>query len=174
MLKGIIRFLDKLEEYVIVILFTLTLILLGTVVVTRYFFAYTPSWAEQTARIFFVWISFAGISMAARKGMHLKVTAITMVLPKRVSPFVMLFGDVVTAVAAGVIFLKLFNMTLVVYERGQTFAAMPSVPVWIMYMGGVLGMLGMTIRVVQAGIIPGLREIMGQNKTMPKNANEKA
>lgn len=173
MLKKTIYFLDHLEEYLIVFLFTIILLILGSGVITRYIFSYTPSWAEQVARILFVWVSFAGISLAARSGMHLRVTAINLILPQKVGKLVLLIGDTVAAIVAFTIGYKILVLTINIYDRGQTFAAMTGVPVWIMYVAGALGMMGMGIRLIQAGILPTIMEfIKKRNGLKEENSND--
>jgi len=173
MLKKAIYLLDHLEEYIIIALFTAILLILGSGVITRYIFSYTPSWAEQLARIFFVWVSFAGISLAARHGMHLRVTAINLILPKRIGKLVLLVGDLIASVVAFTIGYRILLLTISIYHRGQTFAAMTSVPVWVMYVAGALGMIGMGVRLVQTGIIPTILEFVGKrNGSKEKDSDQ--
>ena len=75
------RFL-AVEEYIIIILFSSMIIILASQVFTRYILSFTLPWAEQLTRVMFVWITFAGISLAVSKRMHLRVTAITMIIPE--------------------------------------------------------------------------------------------
>ncbi len=167
MFKRIANFFDNIEEYIIIVLFSIILVILGTTVVTRYVFSYTPSWAEQTARIMFVWVTYAGISLAARKHMHLRVTAINMVLPQKARAYMLLVGDLIGCGVAGFLAYRIFVMTMSIFQRGQVFAAIPMVPVWIMYIAGALGMTGMVIRYLQAGIIPTIRDLLaGKDPTI--------
>lgn len=154
MLKKLLSLLDKSEEYIIICLFALVLLLVGYVVFARYFFAYTPSWAEQVARIMFVWITFAGVSLAAKRSMHLRVVAVNQFLPEKAGRWMLFFGETVSALVALVIAYRILLFSLNIYERGQTFAAMPTVPVWIMYIAGAFGMFGMGIRLIQTSIWP--------------------
>lgn len=66
---------NKIEMAIIVVLFScMTLITFGSVV-SRYCFSFTFSWAEQLTRVMFVWITFAGISLAGLRGAHMRVSA---------------------------------------------------------------------------------------------------
>lgn len=45
---------------------------------------------------------------------------------------------------------KIFGVMMVVVNRGQLFATVPWIPVWVMYLAGVLGMIGLSLRVIQS------------------------
>ncbi len=155
-IKKILSVLDNIEEYIISFLFTILLGLVGYVVFARYFFSYTPSWAEQVARIIFVRISFLGISLAAKYNMHLRVVAITQFLSEKTGKVIIFIGEMVAMVVAFVLAYRIFIFTMLIYSRGQTFAAMPDVPVWIMYIAGAVGMFGMGMRLLINRLLPAI------------------
>ena len=45
---------------------------------------------------------------------------------------------------------KLMNMIRI---QGQVLSALPFIPKWIMYLAGVLGMAGMSMRIIQRRVI---------------------
>lgn len=53
-------------------------------VVTRYFFAYTPSWSEETSLLLMVWFGFMGVSIGVGEKLHLKIEVATKGLPEKV------------------------------------------------------------------------------------------
>lgn len=85
---------NHIEIAVIILFFSLMCLVTFGSVITRYFFSFTFSWTEQFSRICFVIITFAGISWAASKGAHLKVTVLTAVMPHKVEQVMILFGDI--------------------------------------------------------------------------------
>lgn len=89
-------FYNQIEKYIIIVLFTLMVIITAFTVFSRYLFSFTFSWAEQSTRIMFVWVSFAGISWAGRLGVHMRVSAITMLTGRKIGDYFILFGDIVT------------------------------------------------------------------------------
>ena len=44
---------------------------------------------------------------------------------------------------------EIFQLMSMVKAQGQVLSALPFVPKWIMYLAGVLGMAGMSIRIIQ-------------------------
>ena len=140
---------DNIERAIIVALFLFMLVVLFMNVVTRFGFGYTASWTEQAARIAFVWMSFAGVSLAGLYGSHLQVTAVTMVLGEKHSKYIFWIGDIAVVVFGLYMSFKIFRVMQTVIMTKQTFPAIPWLPSWILYLPGVLGMLGLSLRTVQ-------------------------
>lgn len=143
-------FYDKIEQYIIIFLFSAMLLVTAFTVCSRYMFSFTFSWAEQVTRIMFVWITFAGISWAGKLGVHMRVSAITSFTGEKIGRYVFLFGDAVTVFFGFFMAWKIFGVMQVVIRKGQIFATVPWIPVWAMYLAGVLGMLGLSLRVIQS------------------------
>ncbi|MDR1520062.1 MAG: TRAP transporter small permease [Planctomycetota bacterium] len=143
-------FYDKIELAVIIVFFSLMLAITAFTVCSRYIFSFTFSWAEQLTRIMFVWITFAGISWAGKLGVHMRVSAVAGVLGEKYGRLLVWFGDAVTVFFGFHMAYKIAGVMLVVYKRGQIFATVPWIPVWIMYLAGVLGMLGLSLRIIQS------------------------
>lgn len=148
----------KIEEYILALLFGTMVLITSVNIFTRYFMSYTFSWAEQVTRILFVWITMAGVSLAALKGKHLKVTALTMVLPKKAGKVIILIGNIISAVFGIIIAYYIIDLILNMLKFPQSFSALPWMPVWVMYIPGVIFMLGFVIRLFQGEIIPEIKE----------------
>ncbi len=148
---------DELEIITIVLFFSLMVIITGFTVFSRYFMAFTFTWAEQATRIFFVVITFAGISQAAKRGSHLKVTALLMVVPEKIAALLIMFGEAVSAVFAVVMSYQIFLLVLLQIRRRQTFSAIPGLPMWVMYLPGSVFLLVFAVRIVQYGLIPAVK-----------------
>lgn len=137
---------DNIEKAVIMVLFSLMTIIMFISVVSRYCFSFTFSWAEQLTRVMFVWITFAGISLAGLKGAHMRVSAITLVLGEKKGRFVFWLGDVISICFALFIGWKMILVTRNTMTNHQVFTAMTWMPVWVMYVSGPLGMIGFALR----------------------------
>lgn len=142
---------DKIEIFIIILLFTFMVAISGFTVFSRYLFSFTFSWAEQITRIMFVWITFAGISWAGLLGHHMRVNLLSKFLGKG-GRYLMWAGDCITVLFGVYMAYKIFGVMSTIYKREQVFSAMPWMPVWIMYLAGVLGMLGLSIRTIQRNI----------------------
>ncbi len=144
-----VRWYDKIEKTLIVMLFLIMLAILFVNVITRFCFSYTASWSEQAARIAFVWMSFAGVSLAGMYGSHLQVTVASMILGEKRARFVFWIGDIVVILFGLFMAWKIFEVMQTVIMTKQAFPAIPWLPSWILYLPGVAGMLGLSIRVIQ-------------------------
>ena len=151
---------DRIESTIIIVLITIMTVILFANVVTRYFLSYTPSWTEQAARILFVYATFAGVSLAGKTGAHLRVSAINMVIGEKRGAVVFWIGDIITIVFAVYIAWKIFGVMMMVQQTGQVFSAIPWLPAWLLYLPGVLGMLGLAIRIIEGRV----REVKERRK----------
>lgn len=144
---------NKIEAVIILLLLTIMTIIMFVSVVSRYCFNFTFSWAEQVTRIMFVWATFAGISLGALKGAHMRVSAISLLIGNRLSKYVFWFGNIIAALFGFGISYYMFNCTMNAIHNQQTFTAVPWLNVGVMYIAGVFGMIGFGIRCMQALII---------------------
>jgi TRAP-type C4-dicarboxylate transport system permease small subunit len=143
------HFYDKIEMAVIVVMFTVMVIVTAFTVFSRYFFHFTFSWAEQFTRVLFVWVSFAGISLAGRLNAHMRVSALTIFMSEKKGRLLLVIGDLIAVIVGSYLVYKIASVMFLTIQRKQFFSAIPWCPVWVMYLGGVLGMLGFVCRVIQ-------------------------
>ena len=136
------------EEVILAVVSAFMLATLAVLVFCRYFLSFSFSWAEQGARIGFVWITLIGFSLAAKKGMHLKIDILPQFFPKSAKA-VNLFSEIVTILfgfGMGYLILKTVLMQI---EFEQYFASIPWLPTWTMYIAGVIGFFGLSLRTMQ-------------------------
>jgi len=141
-------------------------------VISRYFFSFVFSWAEQLTRVMFVWVTFCGISLAGLKGAHMRVTTVTMVLGESKSRYVFWLADVICIAFGLYISQFMFNWTRMAFTLNQTFTAMPWMNVGVMYLAGVLGMIAFSIRCTQS-LIRNLKAEFGRKNTEENTGGEK-
>lgn len=144
-------FYNQIEKYIIICMFLVMTIIIALNVFTRFIFNFTLSWGEQLARLLLVWTSFAGISWAGKINAHMRVTALSLAFKKdpRIFEAVYFAGDAVAAVYGIYMSYEIFKLMSLIRNQGQVLSALPFVPKWIMYLAGVLGMAGMSIRIIQ-------------------------
>ena len=75
--------LSALFEYVGMTLQVLMVLVVCYTIVTRYFFSQTPAWGEAAALLCMVWFGFLSIALGVRDEVHLSVTLIDSIFPKR-------------------------------------------------------------------------------------------
>ena len=156
--------INQIEEYMLAFIFALMVMITAVNVFTRYVFSYTFSWAEQFTRLLFVWLTFVGVSLAALKGKHLKVSAVAQVLPGKLGVIVFLIGDIVTVIFS--VYMIRYMMIIIdnILVNKQVFSAMTWLPMWVMYVPGVIGMAGWAVRTIQASLIPEIKELMSKEE----------
>jgi len=132
-------------------MFLVMTVIIALNVVTRFVFNFTLSWGEQLARLLLVWTSFAGISWAGMINAHMRVTALSLAFKKnpKIFEIIYLLGDIVAVIYGFYLSWQIFGVMILVKNQGQVLSALPLVPKWIMYLAGVLGMAGMSIRIIQ-------------------------
>ena len=146
-----VPFYNQIEKYMIVSMFLVMTVIIALNVVTRFVFNFTLSWGEQLARLLLVWTSFAGISWAGMINAHMRVTALSLAFKKnpKIFEIIYLLGDIVAVIYGFYLSWQIFGVMILVKNQGQVLSALPLVPKWIMYLAGVLGMAGMSIRIIQ-------------------------
>ena len=82
---------------------------------------------------------------------HMRVTALALALKKnpKIFEMVYLLGDIVAVIYGFYLSWQIFGLMMLVKTQGQVLSALPLVPKWSMYLAGVLGMAGMSIRIIQ-------------------------
>jgi TRAP-type C4-dicarboxylate transport system permease small subunit len=144
-----LRWLDNIEEYILVILFPLMVIIVFVATCVRYLTTGSIPWAEEVARYCMVWIGYIGASLGLKRNAHLGVEALVMKLPTRVQPF---FGYL----RIGIILL--FNVLIayftyqIIQSQIDTEQISPAlrIPIWFAYGAIPVGMILMSIRCIQA------------------------
>lgn len=153
------KFINSIEMNILAFCFAIMCIITMVNVITRYFFSFTFSWAEQLTKILFVWFTFSGISYAGYKCAHLKVTALESFLPKRIGRIILLIGDIISVLFGFATSYYILTIVISIIQRGQTFPSMPWLSAWVMYIPGVIFMFTFALRVIQSGLIPGIKAI---------------
>ena len=172
--KSFLRKLDKTEEYIIFVLMFASLAVMFVQVVTRYLFSYSFTWAEELVRIFFVWVTLMGISLACKYGMHICIDVTQLFLPKSLIRYLNIVAAIITVGMGLLLAWLIIKIVGHQMKYPQYFATMPWLPVWTMYLAGVLGMLGLAIRTVVFGLVPLLKNKDLDSSTTESDTNSEA
>ena len=106
---GAIHKLEKVEQYVAVILFNVILFSLFWQALSRKIGS-SSSWTDETSRLLFVWMGVLGCHLAQRENIHVRIDAILLALPKKIQLFIEAFIDVVMIGLLGMIFYYSFSI----------------------------------------------------------------
>ena len=144
-------FYNQIEKWIIIVMMICMIALTFFTVCSRFFFAYTLSWAEQLERLMMIWMFFAGISWAGKLDFHYKVTAVTMLFKKhpKMAAAILAFGDIIMIAFGIYMAIQIGKVTTTMMRTGPVLASLPFIPKWIQYLPGVLGMIGLSARTLQ-------------------------
>lgn len=142
------RWLDRIEEWVIILMLTAMTGLTFVQVVLRYVFNTGFSWALEMTTILFAVMIFVGISYGIRVGAHIGVDALVKLMPSPVRRVVSI-GVVLACLAyAGIIISGSMDYVLKMKDVGIELEDMP-VPLWIARAVMPLGYALLTLRLLQ-------------------------
>lgn len=109
-------------------------------VVSRFVFNSAITVTDELNVIFIIVVTFAGLSYAARKGRHIRMSAIYDLMPPRIRKILMVLMTSVTA--AFMFFLSYYSCYYIaeVHESGRILPAL-GIPVFTIYLWAPLGFL---------------------------------
>ncbi|WP_026560667.1 MULTISPECIES: TRAP transporter small permease [Bacillaceae] len=156
-MKGI-KWLDEyFEEYILIGLSILTVMIVFTQVFMRYVLGESLTWSEEVARYLFIWMIYVGISYGVKKEKHLGVDAFPMLFEKK--------GKIIIDMIASFSFL-LFAVIMTYYGfdivlKVTRESAALELPLEWVYAAPVVGMILTSIRLIQK-----LVRLVNQLKTL--------
>lgn len=145
---GIIRWLDRhIEELLLIFFSTVMVVLIFLQVVMRQF-DNSLSWSEELARYAFIWLVYIGISYGVKKQRHIKVDIILLLLKEK--------GQTILTIIANLFFIAFalfvirygFDIAMKLLDFGQKSAA-NQIPMGFIYMASPVGMGLTLIRLIQ-------------------------
>ncbi len=149
-MKKILYFLDHIEEYALAILMAVMAVVVFIQVVFRLIGASLP-WSEELTRYSAVWITFIGAALGIKRGAHVGVEALKVILPKGPRNLLELFGVITMLFLSAVVLYYSIEIIQLQMSTGQKSPAM-RIPMWWAYLGIPIGMVLCIIRCIQVGI----------------------
>lgn len=146
------KYLNKVEEFLIASTLLIVTAILFINIVLRYGFSNNTSWAEEFIRYGMIWIAFIGSSVCFRKGMHVGVDFLIELLKGKVKKGLRLFVNLASMVF--MVFLIKYSIDLVLFTQG-TGQITPSlqIPLFYIYLaipiGSALSLLHLIIQTVE-------------------------
>ncbi len=142
------RFLDRFEEWAIIVLLGLMTILVFVSTMARYVFFFPITWGEEAARYMMVWLAYVGASAGLKKGSHLGVEAFVSALPKKWRPFLDALRYVIIIVFNVLVVILAAQIMRNQFDTGQTSPAL-EIPIYWAYAAIPFGACLMIVRSVQ-------------------------
>ncbi len=144
----------KIFEYVEEILITIGLVVMTTLafgnVLSRYLFHASWSFTEEITTSLFVWVTFLGASVAAKRKGHLGLSIITDNLPPKGQKVAVLFSVATATVVFGILLKYGLEMVITQYKMNQTSPAI-GWPEWIYGTAIPVGAILMIVRFLELG-----------------------
>ena len=85
-------------------------------------------WSDEAVKLVFAWFCFAGMSVIARRSMHLRVDVIDHLVGPRAKTILRLFANLFVLGTAGLLFVT--GVQLCYTQAGNQFASMPISRAW--------------------------------------------
>ena len=108
------------------------LIVMTAIALTAVFFRFVLNdpfiWSDEAVKLVFAWFCFAGMSVIARRSMHLRVDVIDHLVGPRAKTILRLFANLFVLGTAGLLFVT--GVQLCFTQAGNQFASMPISRAW--------------------------------------------
>lgn len=111
--------LTKVEDYFVGSMIILATVLLFTNIILRYFFNANTTWAEEFVRYSMIWITFIGMAICFRKGIHFSVDILLKSLPFKSSKILQIIINIISIIFILLIIYYGIEITLFNFNSGQ-------------------------------------------------------
>lgn len=124
----VISFIDKIEELSLIIMYSLMVIVIFFQVIMRYVFNNSLSWSEELGKFLFVWLSWIGISIGAKRGEHIKITMLVDKLPPRTAHATNIISDLIVVGICAIT--AYYSFSLVISQSAVHYAGIKISMAW--------------------------------------------
>ena len=123
-IRRIVSVYNKVEEVFLVVLIAVSVVLLFINVILRYVFNSGIYGADEVARIFFIWMSWLGISIGQRDKEHIRIDILPNALHGTARKVCLVLADLVTLAILGTLLVLGCKVTTQFFNNGL------STPMW--------------------------------------------
>ncbi|MBK0398882.1 TRAP transporter small permease [Limibaculum sp. M0105] len=113
------------------LLFVLAGVMLTWEVVARYFFVKPTIWAAELSQLCLIWGTLIAMPWCLRERRHIRITAVTGVLPMAGRRIAEIFAMLAVALFSAIVFWKGWGIFWDSVERGRTSGTMLDLPAWV-------------------------------------------
>ena len=147
MIKKISYAFDRIEDFILVAMFSGMVAVIFYQVIMRYVFNNSSSWSEELGKFLFVWISWLGISIGARRTEHIKIAILVDRMPFAAAHVTNMLTEAIVIVISAIT--AYYAYTLVLSQYSVHFAAIKISMSWG-YLSVLVGCALMAVRSVFA------------------------
>lgn len=145
--------LEKLEDFLLPVLFFLTLILAVLQIIMRNIFSSGIVWAEPVLKIMVLWLGMLGALYATRKRRHIKIDVLRHYLKPTFQRLTSQFMYFVSSIIC--LLCSYFSMTFLILEYHDETKAFMQVPAWVVESIIPIAFIIMGLRFIYFSIKPG-------------------
>lgn len=141
---------NHLEEIILVPAFAISTILIFVQIILRTFHS-SLSWSEELVRYMYVWETWIGVSYAAKRGSHLRITMLKDKLKGKAQIALEAFVVVIWIVFALFVFVQGIDAINTITAFSQKSSAL-RIPMQYCYLAIPVGMVLMSIRLIEEAV----------------------
>lgn len=135
-------------------------------VISRYVLSMPLPWTEEAARYFFIWATFLGAAVAFATNEHLSVKVLLSNLPNdHLRGLIALTGDLCCLCFLGTFVFDGLNLTMTIFEVGQTPPSMDFLQMGWVYLAIPLGSALMILNIIPYALNHLEMMLKGEEKT---------
>lgn len=127
--EKIITVLHRIEDYILIGILLLMIIIAVLQIVLRNFFDSGILWADPFVKVLVLWVGLLGAMVATRNNNHISIDLISRYLPNALKKITSLIVTLFAAVVCGV--MTWLGLGFVIMEKQDGINAFGSVPAWI-------------------------------------------
>ena len=146
-MKSIKKIWDNLELYLCCALFAMMFVVLSVQVTMRYVFSEGLIWSEEFSKYCLQWLLYLSVSLATRRGEHIRLTAALAIWPARFRKFGVLLGEVIWLLLGLYVAIDGYYYVAGIFSQGQVGAGF-KIPLGYVYLAIPVGFTLMCIRIV--------------------------
>ena len=139
---------DKFEEYTLVFILILMVILVFVQIIMRYVFQNSLYWSEELSRYLFLWLIWIGTSFALREHRHISLKIFANIFSKKILIYIEFFSLLFWFVFCFLMAYKGIELALILFYRGQTSPAL-GIPMAYVYLSMPIGFTLMFVRLIK-------------------------
>lgn len=145
------RFMGKVEDILISIFLVIMVIVVLLQIVLRYGANSAVPGGDTLVRHLVLWIAFFGAAIATRSGSHVRIDALTRVIPKDMQPWSQATVSLFSAAVCALLVYASWEFIHIEYQSAGD-SGFAGLPVWMMEVIFPFGYALMSIRFVRRGI----------------------
>lgn len=141
-----------IENYFVGVVIIAATLLLFTNIILRYFFNANTTWAEEFVRYSMIWITFIGMSICFRKGIHFGVDILIKSVSERKEKWLQFTINIISMIFIILIVYFGLEITIFNYKSGQITPSLGIEIFWIYLaipVGGIISLVHLVINTIQ-------------------------